>query len=231
MQALEAAALGRGGDRQRERRRTTAATSSRRRRRRSYAYTASHTGALLRLAQIAEALGARPGRSRGGARRRGPRARRAGPVIEPPSRLVELIGAGPNAWTAQEGGLKIRESAYVATRGPLVRAVPATARASRWTSRTRSSSSTAAAPARSARQAIAGAMEVTGARVVRISEHDLGEALSIFPLTGIRCSASRSSSQRRAASAPTASASRRTRGAEEAIESLGSDCEGVRAAG
>ena len=83
----------------------------------SYAYTASHTGALMRLAQMAEALGARPRRPRGGARRGGARARRAGRVVDPPARLLELIGAGPNAWTAQEGALKIREASYVATEG------------------------------------------------------------------------------------------------------------------
>jgi glutamine---fructose-6-phosphate transaminase (isomerizing) len=32
-------------------------------------------------------------------------------------------------------------------------------------------------------QAIASAVEVTGARVVRLSERDLGEALSVFALT------------------------------------------------
>ena len=40
-----------------------------------------------------------------------------GPLIDVPARLVELIGAGPNAWTAAEGALKIREAAYVAAEG------------------------------------------------------------------------------------------------------------------
>ena len=40
-----------------------------------------------------------------------------GPLIEPPDRLIELIGAGPNGWTAQEGALKIREASYVAAEG------------------------------------------------------------------------------------------------------------------
>ena len=40
-----------------------------------------------------------------------------GPLIGVPDRLVELIGAGPNAWTAQEGALKIREASYVAAEG------------------------------------------------------------------------------------------------------------------
>ncbi len=83
----------------------------------SSAYTASHTGAMLRLAQLAEALGAD-----------------LGPLdavpdlvagvvdgepvgIEPPARAMEFIGAGPNQWTAAEGALKVRETAYVAASG------------------------------------------------------------------------------------------------------------------
>jgi glutamine---fructose-6-phosphate transaminase (isomerizing) len=38
-------------------------------------------------------------------------------------------------------------------------------------------------PAADRTQAIATAMEVTGANVVRITEHDLGEPLSVFALT------------------------------------------------
>src|SRR5262249_50698815 len=83
----------------------------------SYAYTASHTGALLRMAQMAEALGASPGDLDAVPDAVARVLEAPGPVIEPPARLVELIGAGPNAWTAQEGALKIRESAYVATEG------------------------------------------------------------------------------------------------------------------
>ena len=35
----------------------------------------------------------------------------------PPPRLLELIGAGPNQWTAAEGALKIRETSRIATEG------------------------------------------------------------------------------------------------------------------
>ena len=84
---------------------------------RSAAYTASHTGAMLRLAQLAAALGADlgpldaiPGAV--AAVVEGP------PVgVEPPSRSLEFIGAGPNQWTAAEGALKVRETAYVAAAG------------------------------------------------------------------------------------------------------------------
>jgi glutamine---fructose-6-phosphate transaminase (isomerizing) len=84
---------------------------------RSSAYTASHTGALLRLAQIAVALGADLGPLD-----TVPGAVAAvvdGPAvgIEPPRRAMEFIGTGPNQWTAAEGALKVRETAYVATVG------------------------------------------------------------------------------------------------------------------
>ena len=39
------------------------------------------------------------------------------PGVEPPRRLLEFIGAGPNQWTAAEGALKVRETCYVATEG------------------------------------------------------------------------------------------------------------------
>src|SRR5947209_10508104 len=83
----------------------------------SYAYTASHTAALMRIAQLARALGADLDLEAV------PDAvaemiDRPGPLLgPPPARLVELIGAGPNAWTAQEGALKIREAAYVVAEG------------------------------------------------------------------------------------------------------------------
>jgi glucosamine--fructose-6-phosphate aminotransferase (isomerizing) len=84
---------------------------------RSAAFTASHLGALLRIAQIAVELGADLG-----ALADVPDAVAAvvdgDPVgVAPPARALELIGAGPNQWTAAEGALKIRETAYVAAQG------------------------------------------------------------------------------------------------------------------
>ncbi len=84
---------------------------------RSSAYTASHSGAMFRLAQIAVALGADLGPLEAV-----PDAVAAvvdGPAIgvEPPRRSMEFIGAGPNQWTAAEGALKVRETAYVAASG------------------------------------------------------------------------------------------------------------------
>jgi glutamine---fructose-6-phosphate transaminase (isomerizing) len=84
---------------------------------RSSAYTASHTGALLRLAQLATALGADLGSLESvpdavAAVVQGP------PVgVDPPGRAMEFVGAGANQWTAAEGALKVRETAYVASAG------------------------------------------------------------------------------------------------------------------
>jgi glucosamine--fructose-6-phosphate aminotransferase (isomerizing) len=83
----------------------------------SSAFTASHLGALMRVAQIAVALGADLGRlddvpDTVEAVLDGP-----GPGVDPPSRLLEFTGAGPNQWTAGEGALKVRETCYVATEG------------------------------------------------------------------------------------------------------------------
>ena len=148
----------------------------------SYAYTASHTGALMRLAQMAEALGAALG----------PLAAVPAAVtrvldapaanVDPPERLLELIGAGPNAWTAQEGALKIREASYVATEGLSGEQFlhgPSVALDGQDTLVVLDGGGPAAART----EAIAGAMEVIGTRVIRIAERDLGEPLSIFPLT------------------------------------------------
>ena len=104
------------------------------------------------------------------------------PNVDPPARLLELIGAGPNAWTAQEGALKIREASYVATEGLSAEQFlhgPSVALDGQDTLVVLDGGGPAAART----EAIAGAMEVIGARVVRIAERDLGEPLSVFPLT------------------------------------------------
>jgi glucosamine--fructose-6-phosphate aminotransferase (isomerizing) len=147
----------------------------------SYAYTASHTGALLRIAQIAVALGAQlelDAIPDAVARVLG----RPGPLIEVPRRLVELIGAGPNAWTAQEGALKIREASYVAAEGLTSEQFfhgPSVALDAQDTLVVLDGGG----PMSARTEAIAVALEATGARVVRFAERELGEDLSIFPLT------------------------------------------------
>jgi glucosamine--fructose-6-phosphate aminotransferase (isomerizing) len=148
----------------------------------SYAYTASHTGALARLAQIAAALGAELGPLADVPERVAAVLDRPGPLIGVPDRLVELIGAGPNAWTAQEGALKIREASYVAAEGlsseqffhgPSVALDRQDALVVL----------DGGGPAAERTEAIAAAVEVTGAKVARFAERELGEPLSVFPLT------------------------------------------------
>src|SRR3954447_11638641 len=148
----------------------------------SYAYTASHTGALVRLAQIAAALGADLGPLDGIPERVAAVLDLPGPLIEAPHRLVGVIGAGPNGWTAQEGSLKIREASYVAAEGlsseqffhgPSVALDEQDALVVL----------DGGGPMARRTEAIAAAVEVTGAKVVRFAQSELGEQLSVFPLT------------------------------------------------
>jgi glutamine---fructose-6-phosphate transaminase (isomerizing) len=151
----------------------------------SYAYTASHTAALARLAQMAVALGADLPRLDAV-----PDAvARAlddppAPLIDVPRRLVELVGAGPNAWTAAEGALKIREASYVAAEGLGSEQFfhgPSVALDEQDTLVVLDGGGPMAA--RTAK--IADAVAVTGARVARFKDDTLPELLSIFPLTAV----------------------------------------------
>jgi glutamine---fructose-6-phosphate transaminase (isomerizing) len=150
---------------------------------RSSAYTASHLGALMRAAQLARELGADlPGLGAvPAAVDAAYRGQRADPA-PPPRRLIEFIGGGINQWTAAEGGLKIREAAYVASEGLAVEQFlhgPSVAlgRDDRlvcldgggpWSARI---------------AAVAQAAEQAGVAVTRVTDDRLGELLSIFPLT------------------------------------------------
>jgi glucosamine--fructose-6-phosphate aminotransferase (isomerizing) len=148
----------------------------------SYAYTASHTGALLRIAQIATTLGARLGDLTAIPDAVAGVLERPVPLIEAPQRLVELTGAGPNAWTAQEGALKIREASYVAAEGLSSEQFfhgPSVALDAQDTLVVLDGGG----PMADRTESIARAIEATGARVARFAERDLGEALSVFPLT------------------------------------------------
>jgi glutamine---fructose-6-phosphate transaminase (isomerizing) len=147
----------------------------------SAAFTSSHLGALMRLAQLAQALGASLGELG-----EVPDAVAAAVADERstdvPARLLEFIGGGINQWTAAEGALKVREAAYIATEGLGVEQFlhgPSVAlRATDtlvcldgggpWTERL---------------SEVAAAAEQSGVRVERISARELGEPLSIFPLT------------------------------------------------
>ena len=151
------------------------------------------SGGVLRLYRQPHRRAPAPGADRDRARRATRGARRdpdrvaavldlPGPLIGVPRRLVELIGAGPNAWTAQEGALKIREASYVAAEGLSSEQFfhgPSVALDEQDTLVVLDGGG----PAADRTEAIAGAVEVTGARVARFAERELGEALSVFPLT------------------------------------------------
>jgi glucosamine--fructose-6-phosphate aminotransferase (isomerizing) len=154
-------------------------------RERSSAYTASHLGAVLRAAQLAQALGADlPGL--GAVPDVVDRVYRdpndGQPLAPPPGRLIEFIGGGINQWTAAEGALKIREAAYVASEGLGVEQFlhgpqVALGRQDRLVSLD-------GGGAWSERIAeVTGAAADSGIPVTWITHPELGELLSIFPLT------------------------------------------------
>jgi glucosamine--fructose-6-phosphate aminotransferase (isomerizing) len=152
----------------------------------SYAYTASHTAALARLAQVAEHLGAHLGGDLAAVPDAvGDVLDRPGPLLAAPDRLVELVGAGPNAWTAAEGALKIREASYVAAEGLSAEQFfhgPSVALDAQDALVVLDGGGPMAARV----EAIAAAVAVTGARVARFAAPPgLGEQLSIFPLTAV----------------------------------------------
>jgi glucosamine--fructose-6-phosphate aminotransferase (isomerizing) len=148
----------------------------------SAAYTASHLGALFRLAQLAQALGADLG-DLGTVPDAVAEAMASEPMsVGVPDRLMEFIGGGINQWTAAEGALKVRETAYVATEGLGIEQFlhgPSVALrrtdtlvcfdgGGPWTERIGE---------------IADAAEQSGVCVKRVSAPGIGEPLSIFPLT------------------------------------------------
>lgn len=148
----------------------------------SSAYTSSHLGALLRLAQIATALGADLGDL--GAVPDSVAAVLDGPSpgVSAPPRLIEFTGAGTNAWTAEEGALKVRETARLASEGLMVEQClhgPAVA----LDERDALVCLDGGGAGSERLETVASVVEAGGARVHRIAARDLGEQLSIFPLT------------------------------------------------
>jgi glucosamine--fructose-6-phosphate aminotransferase (isomerizing) len=87
-------------------------------------HTASHTGAMIRLAQLAAALGSPLWKAHLG---RLPEAIAAAVRLRPEvaqavdrlnlGRVVHYVGGGPAYPTALEGALKLREASYVSTEG------------------------------------------------------------------------------------------------------------------
>jgi glucosamine--fructose-6-phosphate aminotransferase (isomerizing) len=147
---------------------------------RAAAYTASHLGALLRLAQLAVALGA--SLSLDAVPDAVAAELAAGPAgVAPPARLLEFAGAGINGWTAAEGSLKIREAARVASEGMTAEQVlhgPAVALGSDDALVLLDGGG----PGSERLEDLARAVESHGTPIHRFSRPDLGEPLSIFPL-------------------------------------------------
>jgi glucosamine--fructose-6-phosphate aminotransferase (isomerizing) len=146
------------------------------------AFTASHLGALARMAQLATLLGADLGDLAAVPGGVGAALETPGRSMRPPERLLEFAGAGPNQWTAAEGALKTRETCYVATQGLSVEQLlhgPAVA----LDSRDALVSLDGGGPGAERIEAVAVAAEAAGATVYRLQERELGEQLSVFPLT------------------------------------------------
>ena len=148
----------------------------------SDAYTASHLGALMRLAQIAAELGAKLGDLDALPAAVADALAGPGPGVAPPARLLEYTGAGPNQWTAAEGALKVRETARIAAEGLAVEQLhhgPAVA----LDERDALVCLDGGGPGAERLAEVAGAAEQVGVRVHRVAGAELGEPLSIFPLT------------------------------------------------
>ena len=148
---------------------------------RSSAFTVSHLGTLVRAAQIAALLGADIG-DLNAVPEAVERVVESDVAFAAPERLVEFTGVGPNQWTAAEGALKARETSYVATEGLSAEQLlhgPAVALDERDALVVLDGGGDGAERV----QAVAKAAAEAGVRVTTFAERDLGEPLSIFPLT------------------------------------------------
>jgi glucosamine--fructose-6-phosphate aminotransferase (isomerizing) len=145
-------------------------------------FTASHLGVLCRLAQLAQALGASLGEVESVPEAVAKALAAPSPAVELPERGLEFVGAGPNQWTAAEGSLKVRESAHVFAEGLAVEQLlhgPGFALGGRDALVSLDGGGTGAARLAE----LVGAIESRGTRVYRFSALELGEPLSVFPLT------------------------------------------------
>jgi glucosamine--fructose-6-phosphate aminotransferase (isomerizing) len=148
---------------------------------RSGTFTASHLGALMRLAQLSRALGADLDLDSV------PKAVASaldapGPDVRLPSRGLEFVGAGPNQWTAAEGALKVREAAHLFASAHEVEQLlhgPGFA----LEARDALICLEGGGPGAERLVELSAAVESRGADVYRFVATDLGEPLSIFALT------------------------------------------------
>jgi glutamine---fructose-6-phosphate transaminase (isomerizing) len=148
----------------------------------SSAYTASHLGALCRLAQLAVVLGADLGDLDAVPDAVAAALDDPGPGVAPPGRLLELTGLRANQWTAAEGALKARETSRVATEGLTAEQLlhgPLVALGAGDTLVVLDGGG----PDTARLDDVARLAESDGARVHRVREDGLGEHLSIFALT------------------------------------------------
>lgn len=147
----------------------------------SSAFTASHLGALMRVAQLAERLGASLGALQEVPEAVARELGRGPAAVKPPVRLLEFAGVGINAWTAAEGALKIRETALVATEGLACESIlhgPAVALGAADTLVCLDSGTGS-----DRLKQLADVARAQGAVVSEFARPELGEALSVFPLT------------------------------------------------
>lgn len=150
---------------------------------RSAAFTASHLGALMRVAQLADRLGASLGNLHDVPDAVAGELVQRPVGVKPPARLLEFAGVGINAWTAAEGALKIRETALVATEGLACESIlhgPAVALGA--------DDSLVCLDGGAGSDRLGQLAEVAraqGTTVYEFARPELGEALSIFPLTVI----------------------------------------------
>jgi glucosamine--fructose-6-phosphate aminotransferase (isomerizing) len=150
----------------------------------SSAFTSSHLCAILRLAQIARALGAELGDLAEVPDAVAAELDDASSDLAPPERLLQYVGSGTNAWVAAEGGLKIRETAYVAAAGYSMEYLlhgPSVAVGSGDGLVVLDGGGDAS----SRLEVVAAAIEGHGATVHRFRRSSLGEPLSVFPLTTV----------------------------------------------
>jgi glucosamine--fructose-6-phosphate aminotransferase (isomerizing) len=150
----------------------------------SSAFTASHLCAILRVAQIARALGADLGDLDDVPAAVAAELAAAALDVAPPERLLQYVGSGTNAWVAAEGALKIRETAYVAAAGYSMEYLlhgPSVAVGRGDALVALDGGGEASERLAVVSDAVAG----HGATVHRFRRDELGEPLSVFPLTTV----------------------------------------------
>ena len=149
----------------------------------SSAFTSSHLCAIMRIAQIARALGAElaldavPGAVAA-------ELDDATTDVPPPARLLQYVGSGTTAWVAAEGALKIRETANVAAAGYSMEYLlhgPSVAVGAEDALIVLDGGGAASERLAVVADTIAG----HGATIHRFRRDELGEPLSVFPLTTV----------------------------------------------